>query len=69
MEIVDVRGLSCPIPVIRTKKVLDQGVSELLVLGDSSVSKENVGKLAGSSGYTVTMKVDEINNWEMEIKK
>lgn len=69
MEIVDVRGLSCPIPVIRTKKILDQGVNELLVLGDSSVSKENVKKLAGSAGYTVTMKLDEKNRWEMEIKK
>ena len=69
MEKVDVRGLSCPMPVIKTKKILDQGVKELLVVGTSSVSKENVSKLARSSGYQVIMKVDAKNEWEMELKK
>ncbi|ABI69380.1 sulfurtransferase TusA family protein [Syntrophomonas wolfei] len=69
MEKVDVRGLSCPMPVIKTKKILDQGVKELLVIGTSSVSKENVSKLARSSGYQVTMKVDAKNEWEMELRK
>lgn len=69
MEIVDVRGLSCPIPVIRTKKVMDRGVKELLVIGESNVSRENVSKLANSAGYTVTMKVDDRDSWEMELRK
>ncbi len=69
MEKVDVRGLSCPMPVIKTKKLMDKGVKELLVVGTSSVSKENVSKLARSSGYQVIMKVDAKNEWEMELKK
>jgi len=69
VEKLDVRGLSCPIPVIRTKKLIDQGVAEIQIVGDSAVSRENVSKLARSCGYTVDMKVDDKNNWEMEIKK
>ena len=69
MEKVDVRGLSCPMPVIKTKKLMDKGVKELLVVGTSSVSKEYVSKLARSSGYQVIMKVDAKNEWEMELKK
>lgn len=69
MEKVDVRGLSCPMPVIKTKKVIDQGVKELLVVGTSQVSKENVSKLAKSNGYQVNMKVDNKDEWEMELSK
>ncbi|MDD2511250.1 MAG: sulfurtransferase TusA family protein [Syntrophomonas sp.] len=69
MEKVDVRGLSCPMPVIKTKKLMDKGVRELLVVGTSSVSKENVSKLARTSGYQVTMKEDDKNEWEMELRK
>lgn len=69
METVDVRGLSCPMPVIRTKQAIDKGVKDLLVLGSSSVSRENVSRLAISQGYQINMKVDEKNNWEMELRK
>ncbi len=69
METVDVRGLSCPMPVIRTKQAIDKGARELLVLGTSSVSRENVSRLAASRGYQINMKIDDKNNWEMELKK
>lgn len=52
---VDVRGLSCPIPVVKTKKVFDQAPEdEVVVLIDSEVSVENVSRLAKSRGYSVT---------------
>ncbi|HAA08393.1 MAG: sulfurtransferase TusA family protein [Syntrophomonadaceae bacterium] len=69
MEKVDVSGLSCPMPVIRTKKVMDQGAEEILVVGTSQVSKENVSKLAVSQGYQVEMTVDAKDNWEMKLSK
>ena len=69
MKKLDVRGLSCPIPVVKTKKMIDQGVAIIQITGDSAVSRENVSKLARSYGYSVTMNVDDKNNWEMEIKK
>jgi len=55
---VDVRGFSCPIPVVKTKKAIDEHPNEeLKVLVETAVSKENVSRLAQSKGYTV--KVDE----------
>jgi tRNA 2-thiouridine synthesizing protein A len=50
---VDVRGYSCPIPVVRTKKAIkDNPAEELTVLVESEVSKENVSRLAESEGYS-----------------
>ncbi|MCD6570324.1 MAG: sulfurtransferase TusA family protein [Deltaproteobacteria bacterium] len=51
---VDVRGFSCPIPVVKTKKAIDENPDEpITVLVETVVSKENVGRLASSRGYTV----------------
>jgi len=51
---VDVRGFSCPIPVVRTKKVFDEHPEEpVTVLVESDVSKENVSRLAESRGYSI----------------
>ncbi|UCH86484.1 MAG: sulfurtransferase TusA family protein [Dehalococcoidia bacterium] len=53
---VDVRGLSCPIPVVKAKKAMDENPTESLgVLVESGVSKENVSRLAESRGYSVTV--------------
>jgi tRNA 2-thiouridine synthesizing protein A len=53
---VDVRGYSCPIPVVRTKKAMDGNPTEpLSVLVESRVSKENVSRLAKSRGYSITV--------------
>ena len=52
---VDVRGFSCPIPVVRTKKAMEQNPREILiVMVEAEVSKENVSRLAESQGYSVT---------------
>jgi tRNA 2-thiouridine synthesizing protein A len=53
---VDVRGLSCPIPVVKTKKAMDENPREPIgVLVESAVSKENVSRLARSRGYSITV--------------
>lgn len=69
MNMVDVRGLSCPLPVIKTKKLMDQGINNIVVMGTSQVSKENVSKLAVSHGYQVTMKTDQKDLWELQLDK
>jgi tRNA 2-thiouridine synthesizing protein A len=54
MTEVDVRGYSCPIPVVKTKKTMDENPKEVLtVLIETAVSKENVSRLAESRGYAV----------------
>lgn len=54
---VDARGLSCPQPVIETKRVLDKrssGVVEILV--DTVTSRENVMRFAQNAGWKAEWK-------------
>jgi TusA-related sulfurtransferase len=53
IKVVDARGLSCPQPVILTKKALDEGHNELEVLVDTVTSRLNVERFARSKGYDV----------------
>lgn len=50
---VDVRGLSCPIPLMHTKQAVIDGASELEVLVDSGTAKQNVVSLLSDAGYQV----------------
>lgn len=53
---VDVRGFSCPVPIVRTKNAMEENPTEPIgVLVESAVSKENVSRLAKSRGYSVTV--------------
>lgn len=56
MKRVDAAGLSCPEPVLLTKKAVDEGPSELEVIVDNNVSKENVKRFLESHGYKVEVK-------------
>ena len=54
MTEVDARGYSCPIPVVKTKKAMDENPEDTLtVLVETEVAKENVSRLAEGRGYTV----------------
>ena len=54
MTEVDVRGFSCPIPVVKTKKAMEDNPNDVLtVLIETEVSKENVSRLAESREYSV----------------
>ncbi|MGB2583531.1 MAG: sulfurtransferase TusA family protein [Dehalococcoidia bacterium] len=58
---VDVRGFSCPIPVVKTKKAIEEHPDEpLTVLVETAVSKENVSRLAEGKGYSV--EVEEVED-------
>ena len=51
---VDARGFSCPIPVVKTKKAMDENPEDIVtVLVETEVSKENVSRLAGGRGYSI----------------
>ena len=48
-KVIDARGLSCPQPVVLTKKALDSAeVSEVITIVDNKNALENVSKLAKS---------------------
>lgn len=54
MNEVDVRGFSCPIPVVKTKKAMEDNPNDVLtVLLETEVSRENVSRLAESRGYSL----------------
>jgi Predicted redox protein, regulator of disulfide bond formation len=51
---LDVRGFGCPIPVVRTKKAIEENPNkQVAVLVETAVSKENVSRLARSKKYLV----------------
>lgn len=51
---VDARGLSCPQPVLETKKAIEKVLSgEIHVLVDTMTSRMNVARFAGSRGWVV----------------
>jgi selenium metabolism protein YedF len=61
MERIDLRGKTCPIPVIETKRLIDsKPVDEIEVLVDNTTSSENVQRFLTSSGFTIHCK--EIND-------
>ena len=63
---VDVRGLGCPIPVVRTKKAIEKNPDEqITVLVETAVSKENVSRLARSKKYSI--EVEETTGEEYRV--
>lgn len=61
MKTVDVRGFSCPEPVIQVKnalKLLAAG-EPLEVLVETVTSRENIRRMASSQGYAVEVETTE----------
>lgn len=65
---LDCKGLSCPLPVIETKKAIKEHPQGLVVYIDNIAAKENVSRFAKAMGYNVS--VSEIEDfWKLEIVK
>jgi selenium metabolism protein YedF len=55
MKTIDCCGKTCPLPVIETKKILEEeDVTEVAVLVDNLVSCENVMRFLESQGFSIT---------------
>ena len=67
LVVVDARGLSCPEPVILTKKAFDS-YNAFSVLVDNEVAKENVTRFCENkkAKTTVTASGDE---WKIDVSK
>lgn len=48
---VDARGMSCPQPVLMTKKAVAAKPGQVEILVDSQVAKGNVERFLNSNGY------------------
>ena len=55
---VDARGLSCPEPLVMTKKTMDENVGVFQVIVDSKAALENVSRFAQDRGYFVKVEQD-----------
>ncbi|MDD2401151.1 MAG: sulfurtransferase TusA family protein [Clostridia bacterium] len=50
---IDTRGLSCPQPVIKTKKGMQENPEGVEVIVDNTTAKINIERFAKLSGYKV----------------
>ncbi|WP_297810808.1 sulfurtransferase TusA family protein [uncultured Helicobacter sp.] len=66
---LDVRGLSCPEPVLNLKPLLDRGENEIRVLCSCGASSDNIRRLAKNSGYNVESETQEDEDLEFILKK
>jgi selenium metabolism protein YedF len=53
MNSLDVRGMTCPMPVVQVKRALEAEQGELRVLLDDGAPRENIKRFAEGRGYTV----------------
>ncbi|MBI4964509.1 MAG: sulfurtransferase-like selenium metabolism protein YedF [Desulfomonile tiedjei] len=67
---VDARGLSCPQPVLETKRVIDEQLSDhFKVLVDTETSRENVSRFARNKGFQVEIRENGQSQFEIDIRK
>jgi selenium metabolism protein YedF len=68
MKQIDCRGLNCPLPVIRTKKALEEyGDEQIKVILDNNGSLQNVKRFASSQGRDIDL-VEKDGVFELLIK-
>lgn len=68
MKTIDVRGLSCPEPVIMTRKALSSGEQSYEVLVDNPASRENVTRYAEHQGYSVSV-TEQDGEYTLSLRK
>lgn len=68
MKRIDTCGMSCPQPVLMTKKSLAENPEGVEVVVDNNTAKENVKRFLNSWGYTISVK-EENNVFILEAKK
>ncbi len=52
---IDTSGLSCPEPVLRTKKAIKSKPEKIEVVTDNETAKQNVKRFLENSGYQVSL--------------
>jgi len=66
IKIIDARGLSCPQPVVLTKKALEDN-ARVTTIVDNETALENVKRLAGKFGFAVTVESQGKGIYEIHI--
>lgn len=58
-KLVDALGKACPMPVVMTKKEMDNGEETIITKVDNKIAVENLKRLADSAGYSVAVKEND----------
>ncbi|GAA0179917.1 hypothetical protein SH2C18_27070 [Clostridium sediminicola] len=58
MKRIDACGMSCPQPVLMTKKAIDGNVANIEVIVDNNTAQNNVQRFLKSRDYKVTIKAE-----------
>lgn len=66
-NVLDVRGLSCPIPLIKTKEAM-MAADAVSVLVDEPTAKENIIKFAKSQNFRVEC-LETVGDYTINISK
>lgn len=59
MKRVDTCGMSCPQPVLMTKKATDNDEKNIEIVVDNNTAKNNVQRFLKSRNYKVTVKTED----------
>ncbi len=54
--VIDARGQSCPLPVVRTVKAISDGAERVTTIVDNAAAVENVSRLARSRGFAIAVR-------------
>jgi len=68
---LDVRGLVCPMPVLKTKKALDElpEGERLTVIGDYKPALENIKRFVKTHGYKIVSIEEDGDTFKITIEK
>ncbi|QZY55241.1 sulfurtransferase TusA family protein [Crassaminicella profunda] len=55
MAKIDVRGMSCPQPVLMTKNAIASNPSTIEVIVDNNTAKNNVSRFLKNAGYDLSV--------------
>lgn len=68
-NILDLRGLSCPMPVFETKKAIEKtSFSGIIIIVDTKTSVENIERLL-SNYQNMEYTIDEKEDFRITIQK
>jgi TusA-related sulfurtransferase len=68
-DVVDARGLSCPLPVLKAKEAIEKGEEKIEVLVDNNTALENITRMAENKGFTVESQQNADGDWQIFISR
>lgn len=68
MKRIDTSGMSCPQPVLMTKKALEENPEGLDIIVDNNTARGNVERFLKNAGYKVTIR-EQDDTYLIEARK